>query len=71
MAAAKLREIKVYVTEVFYNRVASELPGCSCTMTGFIRMCVAKELVARDIARRQSSGPRILAGQKTLEEGME
>jgi hypothetical protein len=61
------RELKVYVSEGLGTSLDAELQLCGCTMSGFVRTCIAKELVRRSADRKRSNRAlQQLPGQQTI-----
>lgn len=44
---SELRELKVYVSEGLHREVMNEVGHCNCSMSGFVRSAIAREVLRR------------------------
>lgn len=60
-------ELKIYVSPMLNLELRHELELCGCTLTSFARIAIAKELVARRLARNKAARDLPLPGQRSID----
>ena len=65
-----VKELKVYVSENMHAAIQRELGSCHCSMTGFVRTAIARELIERSKRRVKLAKEQPLEGQIVLDEAL-
>ncbi len=66
-AVGGVREIKVYVSQNMHDKVMQEIDLCACSITGFVRTAIARELIERAKQRKAAARDLPLPGQKSID----
>jgi hypothetical protein len=67
---AATRELKVYVTDALWERMQSEMIDCQCTMNGWVRGAIMRELqrlTHQRLVRGEVEPVKQLLGQLDIE----